>query len=657
MADIQHQVLPNGSRIGVYEIRGVQLISHFSIIYKGWNHHLSTTMAVEEYLPLQFAIRAKDGRNVEPKSDDDRTHYDFGLTKFVEQAENLMKIEHPNVGGVHNVLQVNGTAYLAMDYEDGLPLTRLCDNRQVKFDEDELKVIFIPVLKALQEVHKQGFFHGAVIPANILLRKDGEPVLVNFAAARLALASRSGTLPMILSKGYAPIEQYKADSQYGPWTDLYTLGATIYHCISGNTPKSAPERISAINNDAPDPQPSLLQTESTQYSDALLKAIDSMLAVQIEHRPSSAAAILAALDADFEPSTSKEPPAYIKAETPDLDRVGHAPVPPQSEKNIRQHLLLGGGFGLVVAMLVVASLWYFGQNGHRADTMEFNGEGQSFASKQGQTTLSSGTTIHPTRQATRSEPRNSEQAVGYIGNTRDANESVQTMANARNRPPYPSDYAESSPAPSGSSENDISVGEFVAKPAQGPLTSQETASVKTDPEKLDSSNAWVSAEPKSTAEVPSTTGYSVREPAESETEPEPTPSFTSLPEPEKNLAFKHATQAPGDAVTQQDVIEQHMAVAEQHLAALRLSTPPGENALEHFQAVLSLAPDHPGARQGLEQIAIRYGWLIDKAIKEREFPLAHVYLDRAKKALPDLQNLQVLRTELESAEAAAQNYD
>ncbi len=681
MESIQHQALPNGSRIGVYEIQGVQVISHFSIVYRGWNHHLNIMMAVEEYLPLSFAVRAADGQTVEPASENKRESYLYGLSEFIGQAENLMEIEHPNIVTVNNVLQHNGTAYLAMDYEDGLPLSRLCDSHQHQFDEDELKVIIVPILGALQKVHEQGFFHGAVIPANILMRKDGEPILINFAAARLALATQSGTLPMILNKGYAPLEQHKVDGHYGPWTDLYTLGATMYHCVSGTMPVAAIDRESALEKNDPDPLPLLQGQDMPKYSKALLTAIDSMLALQFDERPVSAAAVIEALDLELEGAKAKElQDRGLQAEefklpeeetaiieTASRDPMSTSESVTQSQPLFRPSILIG--LGLAVAALLGGGVWFLDHNRYAYEVpIDTNVEQPSTERTQqgevlpqvseehtssvgelkgggGRPPVDSVLSTTPSGIAVQESPKEKPVLTQSNSNkAEEAGESGMAPADAakpelRAKPPSDTEVS-SGGAPEFDGETDA------RQTAQ--QSGQDKGEELPDAHRPEASGAVAGIEEEMSA-VPKhavVNGSNVAE------QP-PVPNAVN-PDHENATDSQPLLGAKDNSQTQQETIHNLMVSAQQHLAEWDLTTPPGENALQDYQTILAMAPENSGAREGLDQIVIRYEWLIDKALKDKEYRRARVYLNRVSDVLPSTPRLQELRAQLEAAEAAAQ---
>ena len=294
MTHIHDQILPAGTQIGVYEIKDAAKIGAFDITYRAWNHHMKERVKIREYFPHDFAIRTSNGLGVEPKSPSDKENFEYGLRVFLDQAEMLTQIEHPNIVAAENILPFNGTAYLIMGTQEGAPLSNLVDS-QAAFAETELKFILTSILDALQKIHEQKMVHGGIQPATILIGKDGEPLLINFAAARLAIAARTSQLADELATGYAPAEQYESVNEPGPATDFYALGATMYVCMTHHQPVAAQSRILALNQGEPDPM--VLPSEFTDiaYSAELLQAVQWMLRPEYNDRPQSAAEILTLL--------------------------------------------------------------------------------------------------------------------------------------------------------------------------------------------------------------------------------------------------------------------------------------------------------------------------------------------------------------------------
>jgi len=344
MTHLHDQILPEGTQIGVYEIKGASKIGTFDITYRAWNHHLKEWVKIQEYFPRDFAIRANDGLGVEPKSPGDKEIFEYGLKAFLHQAEALTQIEHPNIAAAENILPFNGTAYLIMAAQEGMPLARLVQS-QAAFAETELKFILVSILNALQKVHESKIVHGGIQPAAILLGKDGEPLLTGFAAARWAIAAHINKLTGEFAAGYAPVEQYEPASEPGPAADFYALGATLYVCMTHHQPVAAQSRIMALNRGESDPMALLSGYPDTPYSAELLQAVQWMLRPEYNDRPQSAGEILALLKS-----------GHVSDQAGSLTSRQAATEVANSSPAVKNTLWIGVMAGIVA--LVTVGLWF-----------------------------------------------------------------------------------------------------------------------------------------------------------------------------------------------------------------------------------------------------------------------------------------------------------
>jgi len=296
MSQTYHGALPIGARIESYEIASVLGVGGFGITYKGYDHSLHCDVAIKEYLPSGLALRTADGATVVPKSSDDQKYYEYGLKRFLDEARILAKFKERSIVRVSRFLEQNGTAYLIMDYEDGESLAEYLQKAGV-LSEAEILDIMLPVLEGLEAVHTKDFLHRDIKPGNIYLRKDGPPVLLDFGAARQALGEQTRALTGMVTPGYAPFEQYNSRSKQGPWTDLYAIGATIYHCIAGKAPAESPDRIAALQEQDADPMTPAVVAGQGRYRAEFLAVTDWMLAPSPKDRPQSVAQVLTRLRA------------------------------------------------------------------------------------------------------------------------------------------------------------------------------------------------------------------------------------------------------------------------------------------------------------------------------------------------------------------------
>ena len=215
----------------------------FGITYLGWDIHLATLVAVKEYLPRDYAGRDADHASVMAHSREDASLFRFGLEQFLQEARTLAQFDHPNVVRVRSFFQENGTAYLVMDYLQGVNLAEYLVSKGGRLTEAQASEIMMPIIDGLQEVHAKGFLHRDIKPQNIYITSTGRPILLDFGAARQAMGERSRSLSVVLTPGFSPYEQYHRRGEQGPWTDIYALAATYYYLLAGQAPPDAPERV------------------------------------------------------------------------------------------------------------------------------------------------------------------------------------------------------------------------------------------------------------------------------------------------------------------------------------------------------------------------------------------------------------------------------
>ena len=277
------QALPAGHQLGNCRVVRVLGAGGFGITYLCEHARLGVQVAVKEYLPNEIAVR--DGTAVHPKSAGDREGFEWGLSRFLDEARTLARFEHPNVVRVRDCFEANNTAYIVMDYEDGEPLDALLE-RHGTLTEAQLKRVVLPVADGLRQVHAAGFLHRDVKPSNIFVRRSDEsPVLLDFGSARQALGRKSRSMTAIASAGYSPPEQYESQGDQGAWTDIYALSALCHRAITGEAPVEAPRRTGEVARSRADPQQSLAAAGVAGYSSGLLEAVDWGLRLVETERP------------------------------------------------------------------------------------------------------------------------------------------------------------------------------------------------------------------------------------------------------------------------------------------------------------------------------------------------------------------------------------
>ena len=163
--------------------------------------------------------------------------------KFLKEARNIARLNHPHIVRIHDIFEENGTAYYVMEYAEGGSLADLLKRKGCLSEPDATRYI-LQVAEALAYIHAENMNHLDVKPANILLNDRNEAILIDFGLSKQYDALTGGqtsTTPVGISEGYAPMEQYKQGgvSEFSPETDIYALGATFFKLLTGKTPPSA----------------------------------------------------------------------------------------------------------------------------------------------------------------------------------------------------------------------------------------------------------------------------------------------------------------------------------------------------------------------------------------------------------------------------------
>ena len=266
-----------------YEIRRVIGSGGFGITYEAFDIGLAAPVAIKEYYPSQFGVRDAT-YSVRPRSERDREIFDRLLSSFLREARTLNQFEHPAIVRVLSVFEAYGTAYMVMKYETGPSLKAWLADLVRLPTQSELDRLVLPLLDSLEMMHNADFLHRDIAPDNIIVRADGSPVLLDFGASRRVMGEMTGTLTGVVKKGYSPQEQYATDSRsQGPWTDIYALGATLYRCISGETPHEATERM------LDDQILPAVEAGAGRYRHEFLAAIDAAIVLRPKERPASIA--------------------------------------------------------------------------------------------------------------------------------------------------------------------------------------------------------------------------------------------------------------------------------------------------------------------------------------------------------------------------------
>jgi serine/threonine protein kinase len=215
----------------------------FGITYLSWDLGLESRLAIKEYMPNGVAGRSGGESKVVPYTEQTKQEFEWGLDRFLEEARTLKKFSnHPGIVAVDTVFKDNGTAYLVMEFLDGVTFEEFLARRGGRITFETAMRVVLPSMDALAAVHAEGILHRDISPDNIFLTRSGKVKLIDFGAARNALGQKSRNLSIILKEGYAPEEQYRTSGIQGPWTDVYAMAATLYHAITGKIPQPSLDR-------------------------------------------------------------------------------------------------------------------------------------------------------------------------------------------------------------------------------------------------------------------------------------------------------------------------------------------------------------------------------------------------------------------------------
>lgn len=281
---VYRDVLNDGYLLHWYEIKSVLGRGAFGVTYLAHDNNLDQLVAIKEYFPNDFSTR-DSGYTVHPSTGESKELYEWGLDRFIHEARILAKFKHHNIVRVMSVFELNNTAYMVMEYEQGQDLSKLY-KKKVNLSEQQLLNIFIPILDGLNLVHSAGFIHRDIKPANIYIRDDGSPVLIDFGAARKTIGTPTRAITSLVTHGYAPFEQYnESGDKQGAWTDIYALGACLYSAVKGKLPIDALDRGSSLLADGKDPFELISETHVNHYSLNFLRAIDNALIFNTKDRP------------------------------------------------------------------------------------------------------------------------------------------------------------------------------------------------------------------------------------------------------------------------------------------------------------------------------------------------------------------------------------
>lgn len=302
------QVMHNGQ----YKISRVLGRGGFGITYDAQDQQLGLRVAMKE---LFVDGSQRSGLRVIPPGSLSTAEFQETKKRFLDEAKVLARFNHPGIVRVHSYFEENNTAYLVMEFLEGNDLGHQIE-KQGRVPPAIVAEIGRAVAQTLEHIHGAGLLHRDIKPDNIYLTKDGRIVLIDFGSVRAFAPGKTMSHTRLVTPGYAPLEQYGNAAKFGPYTDIYALGATLHHALTGQMPPPATDLMLGT------PLP-LLPSGTPEF---LAKAIQKMMALQVKDRPQNAQEVLDLLQP---PRTEQSSPAATASRPP---QVQPAPQPKAQAK-------------------------------------------------------------------------------------------------------------------------------------------------------------------------------------------------------------------------------------------------------------------------------------------------------------------------------------
>ncbi|MFO7612679.1 MAG: protein kinase, partial [Clostridia bacterium] len=266
--------LPEGSCLKGRYLVGVLIgCGGFSNTYIGRDKLFGSKVAIKEFMPSDYVSRSNGDNNASVKSCEYLEVFDKAQRKFLDEARILASFERvPGIVKVRDYFSDNNTAYLIMEYIEGMSLSEYSETfPRGRVPEKEAMRVMLPVMRSLRMVHGSGLLHRDISPENILITKKGGVKLIDFGASRECSGNDGLTRTIIVKQGYAPPEQYSKNGRQGEWTDVYAAGATLYKLITGTTP---PDSMSRIMGEKLMPMAGRTISLTRENENAIMKALE-----------------------------------------------------------------------------------------------------------------------------------------------------------------------------------------------------------------------------------------------------------------------------------------------------------------------------------------------------------------------------------------------
>jgi hypothetical protein len=272
-------VLAAGTRLGEFEIVGLIDESEVGITYLAYDHAAQRNAAICEYMPTGLASRGPF-RTCGAETRCERAEICFRPRGIPQRGKGSFPLRFAVSRQDLPVLGSQRHRYMAMPYYQGMLLQEAAASGRIQPNEDWIKSLLAQLFEPLDKMHAAHCYHPGIAPDNILLQANGQPLLLDFGAARRVLGAGAHGPATDMRSGSAAIEEYDdiPNLKQGPWTDIYALAAVAYFLVTGKTPPPAPSRL------ANDTMTAARQAGAGRYSVTFLAALDQALAVRPEQR-------------------------------------------------------------------------------------------------------------------------------------------------------------------------------------------------------------------------------------------------------------------------------------------------------------------------------------------------------------------------------------
>lgn len=278
-----------------FVVGGVLGQGSFGITYIGRDTLFDSVVAVKEYFPIHHVHRnVADGSGIHVclYEDENPKEYEQMMGKFLDEAKRLTQFrEVEGVVSVHDFFFENNTAYMVMEYVEGVSLKDYVEEHGPMKGQWVLTHMD-PLMDALEKIHETGLIHRDISPDNIIVKPDSSLELIDFGSAREANAEKDKSLTVVFKRGFSPAEQYRSRGEQGIWSDVYAMCATMYFCLTGTVPDEALERIFV------DEMPSLLSMPEVELSRSQKKAVMKGISVRAQERYSNIGELRMALQGE-----------------------------------------------------------------------------------------------------------------------------------------------------------------------------------------------------------------------------------------------------------------------------------------------------------------------------------------------------------------------